>query len=196
MQKLIEHTTNLKEYFPNSSKPKIIVNCGGFSRDRFIDKNIKKKYYDNLIRSLKIINSSEIEIIPQTMAPYPWHFGGQRYQNLFMDRNEIKKFCKKMKMRICNDVSHSYLACNTFNWDFYSYIEDLRDVTTHYHISDGIETSGEGLQIGCGTIDFEKLCRIIKNHKETITFIPEVWQGHTNNGEGFWKSLNFLDKKL
>ena len=196
MQKLIEHTINLKEFFPNSSIPKIIVNCGGFSRDRFIDKNIKKKYYDNLIRSLKIINSSEIEIIPQTMAPYPWHFGGQRYQNLFMDRNEIKKFCKKMKMRICNDVSHSYLACNTFNWDFYSYIEDLRDVTTHYHISDGIETSGEGLQIGCGTIDFEKLCRIVKNHKEKITFIPEVWQGHTNNGEGFWKSLNFLDKKL
>ena len=25
-----------------------------------------------------------VEIIPQTMAPFPWHFAGQRYQNIFI----------------------------------------------------------------------------------------------------------------
>ena len=42
-------------------------------------------------------------------------FWGQRYQNLFMDVNEIKKFCKDNENEdMCNDISHSYLACNTF----------------------------------------------------------------------------------
>ena len=25
-------------------------------------------------------------------------------------------------------------------------------------------------------------------------FLPEVWQGHKNNGEGFWKALDYLEK--
>ena len=29
-----------------------------------------------------------------------------------------------------------------------------------------------------------------------ITFIPEIWQGHTNNGSGFWKSLKVLNGKI
>ena len=27
-------------------------------------------------------------------------------------------------------------------------------------------------------------------------FIPEVWQGHTDNGSGFWDGLEFLEKTL
>jgi len=26
-----------------------------------------------------------------------------------------------------------------------------------------------------------------------IQFIPEVWQGHKNDGEGFWKALEYLE---
>jgi hypothetical protein len=27
-----------------------------------------------------------------------------------------------------------------------------------------------------------------------IQFIPEVWQGHKNRGEGFWDALSYLEK--
>ena len=196
MKKLIKLTINLNKYFPTTSKPAIITNCGGFSRDEFISVSKRNRYYDNLIKSLKELSNSNIEILPQTMAPYPWHFGGQRYQNLFMDILEIKKFCKLTKIRICNDLSHAYLACNTFGWDYYNYVKNLTPYTAHYHISDGSDLAGEGLEIGKGTINFTKLCKIIKSHKNKVSFIPEIWQGHTNNGAGFWKSLKVLNGKI
>ena len=196
MKDLINLTIKLNEYFPQTNKPAIITNCGGFSRDNFMPVTKRNNLYNNLINSLKELSNRKVEILPQTMAPYPWHFGGQRYQNLFMDIDEIKKFCRATKIRICNDLSHSYLACNTFKWDYYDYVNKLIPNTAHYHISDGSEQSGEGLQIGDGTIDFKKLCKIIKSHKDRVTFIPEIWQGHTNNGAGFWKSLKILNGKI
>ena len=196
MKKLIKLTTNLNKYFPTTSKTAIITNCGGFSRDEFISVSKRHTYYNNLIKSLKELSNSSIEILPQTMAPYPWHFGGQRYQNLFMDMLEIIKFCKSAKIRICNDLSHSYLACNTFGWDYYAYVKKLAPYTAHYHISDGSDHAGEGLEIGRGTINFTKLCKIIKSHKNKVSFIPEIWQGHTDNGAGFWKSLKTLNGKI
>ena len=42
----------------------------------------------------------EVELIPQNMAPFPWHFGGQRYQNLFVFPEEIIDWCKKLDLRI------------------------------------------------------------------------------------------------
>ena len=59
-----------------------------------------------------------VEIIPQTMAPFPWHFGGQRHQNLFVLIDEIVKYCEKFKLRMCFDVSHSMLMANHFKKDF------------------------------------------------------------------------------
>jgi N-acetylneuraminate synthase len=29
-----------------------------------------------------------------------------------------------------------------------------------------------------------------------ISFIPEVWQGHKNNGQGFWTALERLEESI
>ena len=29
-----------------------------------------------------------------------------------------------------------------------------------------------------------------------VSFIPEIWMGHVNNGEGFWTGLDRLEKYL
>ena len=196
MQKLIDVTKSLKKYFPTTSKPKIIVNCGGFSKDNFIPDELKVKYYQNLMNSFDILDANDVEILPQTMAPYPWHFGGQRYQNLFMNVSEIIDFNKKTGVRVCHDISHSFLACNKYNWNHVNYTESIAPFTAHYHISDGSGVDGEGLQIGEGDINFNELLPIINKYSQDISFIPEVWQGHTNNGEGFWISLEKLEGKL
>ena len=157
---------------------------------------MKNSYYENLIKSINELDLEGVEILPQTMAPYPWHFGGQRYQNLFMDIKEIVDFNKKSGIRVCHDISHSFLACNKFKWDHAAYTKILAPLTAHYHISDGHGVDGEGLQIGQGDIDFEKLLPIINKYSQNASFIPEVWQGHTNNGEGFWISLKKLEGRL
>ena len=57
-------------------------------------------------------------------------------------------------------------------------------------------TGGEGLQIGEGEIDFYSLGEILKNECPNVPFIPEIWQGHENNGEGFWTAFEKLEKTI
>jgi len=68
-------------------------------------------YYKNFSETIKRLDLSGVELIPQTMAPYPWHFGGQRYQNLFVHPDEIIYWCNLLGLRMCFDISHSYLTC-------------------------------------------------------------------------------------
>ena len=135
-----------------------------------------------------------VELIPQTMAPFPWHFGGQRYQNLFVHADEIVNWCEKLNLRICFDLSHSKLTCNHFGLDFYKFAELLAPYTGHIHFGDALGVNGEGLQIGEGDIDFLRLSKILNSVCPNASFIPEIWQGHKNGGEGFWLGLERLEK--
>ena len=40
------------------------------------------------------------------------------------------------------------------------------------------------------------ILNVIKKSKNIQSFIPEIWQGHKNNGEGFWVALKELENKL
>ena len=196
MEKVIKMTLKIKKYFPKNKIPKIVVNCGGFSRDNFIKNREKNLLYRNLENSLRQFSKSSIEILPQTMAPYPWHFGGQRFQNLFLDPKEIVNFCKKNLLHICHDLSHSYLACNKFGWDHSEYTKTIAPYVSHYHVSDASGVDGEGLTLGKGEIDFINIFKIMNKYSAKASFIPEVWQGHKNNGEGFWKTLKKIERKI
>ena len=130
------------------------------------------------------------------MAPFPWHFGGQRYQNLFVKPDEIVKWCNKLGLRMCFDVSHSMLTCNHFGFNFYEFAEEISPVTAYLHMGDASGVNGEGLQVGDGEIDFIKLSNILNDNCPNAAFIPEIWQGHKNGGEGFWIGLNKLEGLL
>lgn len=196
LQRVINKTLDMKQYFPKTNKPQIVVHCGGFTKDKELPIAERKNYYTNLIDSINKLDLNDVELLPENMAPFPWLFGGQRYQNIFIDANEIIQFCEKTGLRICQDISHSHLACNKFGWDHLEYTKTLAPYTTHYHISDGTGVDGEGLQIGEGNIDFDNIYPIINDFSPNASFIPEVWQGHKNNGEGFWISLERMEGKI
>ena len=195
-QKVIEITRKLKKYFPKEEKPQIVANIGGFSMDAPFKEEIKVSYYQQFFKSLKELDTDGVEIIPQTMAPFPWHFGGQRYQNIFVQIDEIVKYCKDFNIRMCFDVSHTMLTCNHFNLNFYDFAKKIAPFTAHIHMGDAKGINGEGLQIGEGEIDFVKLGKILNEGCPNATFIPEIWQGHKNNGEGFWIALDKLNGLL
>lgn len=192
-QRVIDITRSLKQFFPNEKKPLIVANIGGFSMDAPVSAEMKIKYYDQFFKSLKELDCEGVEIIPQTMAPFPWHFGGQRYQNIFIHVEEIAKYCSENGVRMCYDVSHSMLACNYFNKDFYEFSRQIAPFTAHLHLGDAKDLNGEGLQVGEGQIDFVKLGQILNEGCPDATFIPEIWQGHKNDGEGFWIALEKLE---
>jgi len=195
-QRIIDITNSLKDFFPKTLKPMIVTNIGGFSMDEPLKEEDKNNYYTTFRDSLDKLNMEGVEVIPQTMAPFPWHFGGQRYQNLFVKPDEIVKWCNELGLRMCFDVSHSMLTCNHFGFNFYEFAEEISPVTAYLHMGDASGVNGEGLQIGDGEIDFIKLANILNDNCPNTAFIPEIWQGHKNGGEGFWIGLNKLEGLL
>ena len=190
-RKILEVTKRIKSHFNMKNEDIMLVcNLGGFSRDKFLSETDVAKKYIKLFENLSEVDTSGIEVIPQTMAPFPWHFGGQRYQNLFMHPDDIVNKCAANSIGVCLDVSHTYLTCNFLKLDFYSVVEMLLPFVKYIHMGDARGLNGEGLQIGDGDIDFVRLFQVLE--KKPVPFIPEIWQGHKNNGEGFRRALSRL----
>jgi N-acetylneuraminate synthase len=194
LQRVIDRTRELKAFFPKTARPLIIVNPGGFTSDRFLPVEQRKALYDRIADAFDQVDRDGVEIIPQTMPPLPWHFGGQRFHNLFMEANEIVSFCGTHGVRICLDTSHSKLACNYSGWSLRNFIRLVGPFIAHLHIVDARGHHDEGLQISTGEIDFEALGEDLDTWAPNVSFIPEIWQGHKNGGEGFWLALDRLEQ--
>ena len=195
-QRVIGIANDLKKYFPATVRPMIVTNIGGFTMDKLLEESELETYYQRFSLSLSELDLNGVELIPQTMAPFPWHFGGQRYQNLFVHAKEIIEWCEKLNLRMCFDISHSRLMCNHFGVDFYDFCEKIAPLTAHLHLGDASGVNGEGLQIGEGDIDFGLLAGVLNKKCPEASFIPEIWQGHKNDGEGFWIALERLEDKF
>jgi N-acetylneuraminate synthase len=195
-QRVIDITRKLKRYFPRTKRPMIVANVGGFTMDAPLPQGVIQEYYERFAQSLAELDLDGVELIPQTMAPFPWHFGGQRFQNLFVKIDEIVQWCNKLNLRMCFDVSHSRLTCNHLGLDFYEFAGKIAPLSAHLHLGDARGLNGEGLQVGEGEIDFARLGKILQAGCPDASFIPEIWQGHKNGGEGFWIALEKLEGTL
>lgn len=193
LQRVTDLTRNLNRYFPQTKCPVIVVNAGGWSQKAFLPVEDRARLYEITAESLAQVDLTDVQIAIQTMPPFPWHFGGQSHHNLFVDPDEICHFCTQTKQKICLDVSHSMMACNYYHWDLEAFLKKVLPHTVHLHVVDAKGVDGEGVQIGKGDVDFKMLKNALDTYAPGIQFIPEIWQGHKNNGEGFWLALNFLE---
>lgn len=48
--------------------------------------------------------------------------------------------------------------------------------------------------IGDGDIDWTSSLALLDRYAKNASFIPEIWQGHKNEGAGMWKGINMLEK--
>jgi N-acetylneuraminate synthase len=193
LQRVINLTRALREHFPRTQRPVIVTNVGGYSLDRPLTPEEITVRAAQLADSLGQLDREGVEIIPQTMPPYPWHMGGQRFHNLFVIGETSAELCRRLNIRVCFDVSHSKLACNQLKHSFKEFVDLIGPHTAHLHIADALGVDGEGLQIGDGDMDFAALGQDLKRTCPEASFIPEVWQGHKNGGEGFWYALAKLE---
>ena len=190
LQQVCDYCQNLSEILDANYKIKIIANLGGFSVHSFVDNAQKPKLYSLIEEGLASLNQPYSEVIPQNMAPFPWHFGGQRYQNIFMIPEEIVEYCNKNNVKICLDTSHLSMYCSFANRSFRDCLKMLLPVTAHFHLGDAKGLNGEGVKIGTGDINFENVLSSITDKQ---TYIVETWQGHKNNGAGFKEELSYLN---
>ncbi|SFG19827.1 N-acetylneuraminate synthase [Novosphingobium sp. CF614] len=197
LQRVIDLTRDLRQYHKGSvTPPLIIVNMGGFSKAAPLPLDKRRELYARMEDSLSRLDREGAELIPQTMPPFPWHFGGQSYHNLFIDADEIVQFCDRNAMRICFDISHSQLACNHNGWSMKGFCEKVGPYSAHLHVVDAKDVDGEGLQIGEGMVDFDMIAQVLDEKCPKASFIPEIWQGHKDGGAGFWFALDKLEESF
>tara|TARA_B100001057_G_C22823058_1_gene940225 strand:- start:240 stop:2090 length:1851 start_codon:yes stop_codon:yes gene_type:complete len=153
----------------------------------------KEEFY----KKVKKLNDSieykhKINLLPQWLPAIAWYFGGSFYTNIFADPDDFK-YLKKIKLKICMDISHLILSCNYYKKNPEKVFNENINLFHHFHIGDAKGYDFEGILLGEGEI---KKTNILKNTfkiKNKIKVV-ETWQGHLNNCEYFKKDLNYLQK--
>ena len=192
--RVIELTKSLLPYFGKATRPSVIVSAGGSTEHQPVAAEERWALYERVALSLAELDTEAVNILPQTLPPFPWYFGGQRFSNIFVDPEGIARYCEEFKQSVCLDISHSALTVNERGTSFHDFVRQVGPFTSHLHIVDAGGVDGEGLQIGDGDIDFPQLAEDLSSLAPNAAFIPEIWQGHRNGGEGFWTALERLER--
>ncbi len=180
--------------FTRTGAPSVIVSLGGFTPDAPIAERDRAARYARVIEGLSRLDLSGIELVAQTLPPFPWYLGGQLHCNLFVDSADTAQFARDAGIGLCLDVSHSKLACNHRGTSFSDFVDEVGPFVRHLHLVDAQGTDGEGIQVGEGEIDWPVLAGQLDRLAPGVPFIPEPWQGHKNDGEGFWIALDRLEQ--
>jgi len=88
------------------------------------------------------------------------------------------------------------MACSYYKWSLDEFVRKVGKYTAHLHVVDALGVDGEGVQIGKGDVDFVQLSKTLDSLMHGVPFVPEIWQGHKQDGAGFWMALEFLEDYL
>jgi N-acetylneuraminate synthase len=173
-------------------KIKLITNVGG-ATNSISQLNCFNKItaYEELAYWNKKCQENNIELLPQTMPPFPWHFGGQGFHRLFLDLNDLEDIQNYTEINFCMDISHTWMSMAHLNKNFYDELIKYKKYYSYFHLADAIYPGEEGVQIGNGEINFKKIKDIFMN--KNSYYIPEVWNGHLNDFQGFIVALNKIN---
>ena len=170
----------------------LIVNVGGATNDeRQVSQFNKEAAFKKLAKINTLCNTKGVTMLPQTMPPFPWHFGGQGFHRLFVDPIDMVAIQKWTPINFCMDISHTYMSCAHLGKDFYQVLDQVSKYFDYLHIADAIYPGEEGINIGEGDIDFKRLQKYLTS--KDYRWIPEIWNGHLDHFEGFRKGLKALD---
>lgn len=201
LQRVVDTTREMKQHFRQSADargdehgPVIVASLGGFTKDAFVSPAEREAMYARVAAGLARVDDSGVRLCAQTLPPYPWYMGGQLFCNLFVDPRDTAAFAERYDRRLCFDVSHSKLAANYLGMSFSEATDLLAPHSEHLHLVDATGVDGEGVQVGDGEIDWQLLAQQLDAQAPGASFIPEIWQGHVNDGEGFWIALERLEQ--
>jgi len=168
--------------------PKIVMHVGGMSpRPGGYDLEAAT---DRLLAALRQLETSGVDLLLENLPPYPWYFGGRWFGHVICDPENTVLLCRESGLGLCFDTSHAALECAKSGVSLLDFAAAVAPYVRHLHMSDGAGTSGEGLQIGDGSVNFVALLPVLLESKPTV--IPEIWMGHHENGLAFRAALERL----
>ena len=172
--------------FPNG--PKVVMHVGGMSpTDGSYDVDAAT---DRLLGALRRLDTADVDLLLENLPPYPWYFGGRWFGHVICDVENTALLCRESGLGLCFDTSHAALECERSGASLLEFARTVERWVRHVHVSDGAGTSGEGLQIGSGSVNFVALLPALLASNTTL--IPEIWMGHHETGRGFRIALERL----
>ncbi|MFZ6028205.1 MAG: N-acetylneuraminate synthase family protein [Chloroflexota bacterium] len=183
--KTIELARQLAPHF--QGKAKFITHPGAMSLNQKLDPAKLAAKLGRSVQEILPVAGDDMEFLLENLPPYPWYFGGQWKGNYFMAAGEIAHFCREHGVNICFDLSHAALYCNAKDVALDDYIHTILPFVRHIHFADAYGLDGEGMQIGEGDIDLDRIMPLFADYQGT--WVPEVWRGHLENGQGFLTAL-------
>lgn len=191
-EKIMDWAESVKR-LTGQEKINLITNVGGATNDPKELKNFKKDFAFEKLSEINLVCSNRgIHFLPQTMPPFPWHFGGQGYHRLFVNPQDMIDIQNWSNIKFCMDVSHTFMSCSHLNISFYDAMDQVSRYFNYLHIADAIYPGEEGINIGEGEMDFSRLKNYLNN--KDYLWIPEVWNGHLDNFAGFKTALKKLNQ--
>lgn len=190
-----QHGMNLskKEYFESNMKlyEEVKTYADALNAEYIVFHSGTDGDYKETARQISIINDPRtvIENKPYKTLPFidgDFYVGGKV--------EEIKYIIDTIGCKFCLDIGHAIASANCQKIEPYSYIEEFMKLEpSMYHLSDINVTSemDEHLNYGQGTLDFERLFKIIsKNPQITI----ETNKKSKENLDDFVQDVKFLRK--
>ena len=150
--------------------------------------------YARVAAGLARIDDTGVRLCAQTLPPYPWYMGGQLFCNLFVDAADTADWAEQYDRRLCLDVSHSKLAANL------RHVRSPRRSTcwrrTPTTCTSSTRPASTARACRSATARSTGRCWPSSSTRTApdASFIPEIWQGHVNDGEGFWIALERLEQ--
>lgn len=193
LQQSIDKTLRIAQNFP-VAKPKLVMHLGGMSLDMLSESDPNSEMIGRAIESFKKLQYSpdDIQILPENLPPRPWYLGGQWHQYGFMPPEDLVRFCEYFELGMTFDICHAGLYCNYEKTSLSEYAKTVSHLVKHMHISDARGIDGEGIQVGEGNINFDKVLSHLKD--SDTSWVTEIWSGHLHQGAGCRHSLHKLGK--
>jgi len=192
IQQVIDKTRDeIAPHFPSEVTPRIVIHPGGIT-EHHSEMEAVPEMNEALERSMAELDGDGVQLLLENMPPLPWIYGGQQYHNNFMRAEEIAEFCDRTGWRLCYDTSHAKLWCNYADVDLVEHARTLRPYVDYLHVADAAGVDGEGIQIGDGEIDWERLMPVYEDFDGPI--ITEIWRGHENRGSRFKEAAERLQR--
>jgi sialic acid synthase SpsE/sugar phosphate isomerase/epimerase/CBS domain-containing protein len=168
--------------------PKIVMHVGGMSQAS--EHYDLRAATDRLLAALRELDTDGVDLLLENLPPYPWYFGGRWFGHVICDLENTRQLCDESGLGLCFDTSHAALACARSGENLLEFARTVAPLVRHLHLSDGVGTSGEGLQIGDGAVNFVALLPVLLESQPTV--VPEIWMGHHENGRAFRTALERL----